>query len=254
MNGDENNGSQARSHQGTSVDISSDRDTFEYFLSTLGERELNDVQRDYEAFADSVSYGENQKSLFAKYQAYRQSLDNISPSDSLSGIDYLYFIQDQIHLRQAELFTESEQNKLFYVENLARDMTIKRLELEALGLDENARAEQWQDELDKLPPDMKESYQNAALISQIGALDNMSASDYDSALDQLVGTEAASRIRAYEQEEEAFEQNLAAYFAEKHAFSPTSSPSQLQALKDKYFSADQQRRVTALENVQNNTQ
>lgn len=53
-----------QSQQGTQVDIASDRDTFEYFLSTLGERSLDDIQVQYARFANTLSFGEQQQALF----------------------------------------------------------------------------------------------------------------------------------------------------------------------------------------------
>ncbi|PKF49642.1 lipase secretion chaperone [Enterovibrio nigricans] len=245
---------QARSHQGTSVDTSSHRDTFEYFLSTLGERNINDVQHAYNTFADSVSYGENQKPLFEKYQAYRRALDSLNAPDSLSGLDYLYFVQTQVTQLQAALFDDQERAQLFYEENLAREMAIKRMELEALNIDDKAMQQQWQDELDKLTPDMKASYQNAALIGQINHVMTSDDEQNRIQLNELVGEEAAARIKAFEQEEAKFEQNLSAYFAEKSQRANPMSGSDLKSLKDKYFTREQQRRVNALENMRSDSQ
>ncbi|MDD1794020.1 hypothetical protein L4D06_13110 [Enterovibrio makurazakiensis] len=252
--------SQVRSHQGTDVDISSDRDTFEYFLSTLGEQNLAQLNESYTDFADTMSFGERQKILFEKYQAYRQSLALITPPQSLSGIDYLQYIHHQSLSMQSEHFSEEEQKRLFYEQNLTREMAIKRLEIELLGLDEDSYQAQWQSELDQLTPDMKESYQNAALIGQLSTALSLDDKTKSERIRDLVGEEAASRLEALETQEAAFKQTFQQYLAQrseilqKATLSKDEQDQALATLKHSHFDLEDFRRVEALETLSEQSQ
>ncbi|NGN99813.1 hypothetical protein G5S52_19890 [Grimontia sp. S25] len=252
---EQNTVARAPSHEGTEVDISSDRDTFEYFLSTLGERDLAQITTDYEAFADTLSFGEKQKVLFEKYQAYRQSLVGISMPDGLSGLNYLTFIHEQTQKLQSEHFSDAERQRIFYEENLAREMTIKRMQLESMGLDRDAMNAQWQAELDQLPPDMKESYQNAALLGEMNALSALDDGEKNQRLNELVGEEATIRLQAFEQEEAEFNNQFQQYLTERQGLleesylSDTEREQALSALRESYFSDEERRRAAALERI-----
>ncbi|EOD79404.1 hypothetical protein D515_01752 [Grimontia indica] len=252
---EQNTVARAPSHEGTEVDISSDRDTFEYFLSTLGERDLAQITTDYEAFADTLSFGEKQKVLFEKYQAYRQSLVGISMPEGLSGLNYLTFIHEQTQKLQSEHFSDAERQRIFYEENLAREMTIKRMQLETMGLDRDTMNAQWQAELDQLPPDMKESYQNAALLCEMNALSALDDSEKHQQLNELVGEEAALRLQAFEQEEAEFNNQFQQYLTERQSLleesylSDTEREQALSALRESYFSDEERRRAAALERI-----
>ncbi|USH04558.1 hypothetical protein K6Q96_22815 [Grimontia kaedaensis] len=254
-NSEETANRQAPSHEGTEVDISSDRDTFEYFLSTLGERDLAQITQDYENFADTISFGEKQKVLFEKYQAYRQSLTLISLPNDMTRLGYLTFINEQMQKLQVEHFSDAERQRIFYGENLAREMTIKRMELEALGLDKEAMNAQWKAELDQLPPDMKESYQNAALLGEMNALSALDDSEKYHQLNELVGEEAVSRLRAFELEEAKFDTQFQQYLTERQHLldesylSDTEREQALGALRESYFTDEERRRAEALERI-----
>ncbi|WP_028023962.1 lipase secretion chaperone [Enterovibrio calviensis] len=244
---------QVQSHLGTEVDISSDRDTFEYFLSTLGEQNLAQLNESYAEFSATLSFGERQKVLFEKYQAYRQSLALITPPQSLSGIDYLQYIHLQSLLMQSEHFSEEEQKRLFYEQNLTRELAIKRLEIALLGLDEDSYQAQWQAELDQLTPDMKESYENAALVGQLNRVFSLDDTTKSEQIRNLVGEEAAIRLEALEAEEAAFKQTFEQYLVERGDILQQSSASRyeqdqaLAALRQTHFSPEDIRRVEALE-------
>lgn len=252
---EQNTVARAPSHEGTEVDISSDRDTFEYFLSTLGERDLAQITTDYEAFADTLSFGEKQKVLFEKYQAYRQSLVGISMPEGLSGLNYLTFVHEQTQKLQSEHFSDAERQRIFYEENLAREMTIKRMQLESMGLDRDAMNAQWQAELDQLPPDMKESYQNAALLGEMNALSALDDGEKNQRLNELLGEEATLRLQAFEQEEVEFNNQFQQYLTERQSLleesylSDTEREQALSALRESYFSDEERRRAAALERI-----
>ncbi|WP_199181467.1 lipase secretion chaperone [Enterovibrio norvegicus] len=245
----------APSQIGTDIDISSDRDTFEYFLSTLGEKELGEVQEAYNEFAETVSYGEQQATLFEKYLTYRESIASVSSPDGLTDIEYLRFIHEKMQQLQANAFSSQEQSRLFYEENLAREMTIKKAELQALGVDDQTYQDLWQQTLNTLPPDMKESYQNAELLGHINNLASLDSDEKSYRLTELVGEDAASRIHALEQEENAFDASVQAYLKERETLLNDNSYSEderLQAIADlrsNHFSSDNHRRVRGLENL-----
>ncbi|WP_407333481.1 lipase secretion chaperone [Enterovibrio sp. 27052020O] len=246
---------QVRSHLGTDVDISSDRDTFEYFLSTLGEQDLAQVNQDYVEFADTLSFGEQQKILFEKYQVYRDALSQVAPPDSLDGIDYLHYIHHQSMALQSQHFTVDEQKRLFYEQNLTREMAIKRLALELLALDEDSYQAQWQAELDQLPPDMKESYQNAALIGQLNTIQSSNDESKTDQIRALIGEEAAQRLEIFDAQEATFNQTFQDYLVARQALlrqtfhSENEQTVALTALKATHFAAEDIRRVEALENL-----
>lgn len=88
---------------------------------------------------------------------------------------------------QSAHFTEGEQQRLFYEENLTREMAIRKLELDDLGLDPESKQALWQAELDRLPPDRKDSYRNAALISHLNTLKNNDEPESHSQVVALIG-------------------------------------------------------------------
>ncbi len=246
-----------QSQQGTQVDIASDRDTFEYFLSTLGERSLDDIQVQYARFANTLSFGEQQQALFEKYQNYRQALGELpTPSYEEINVDLLTTLHRQMKALQAAHFTEDEQQRLFYEENLTREMAIRKLELDDSGLDPESKQALWQAELDRLPPNTKESYRNAALINHLNTLKNREEPASHSQVVALIGEEAALRLQAYEQEEAAFQQGYSSYLIERETLlgqdhlTEHEREDALQTLRKSYFGEDQHRRVEALDAMQ----
>ncbi|MCW8329988.1 lipase chaperone [Photobacterium sp. SDRW27] len=248
---------QVASQQDTKIDNESSRDTFEYFLSGFGEADLDTLKQHFQTYNDQQANAyQLDTDLFEKLIQYKAALQTLEPlAFEQLDIDSLQQLNDQIISLQLRFFSQEEQAKLFAEENQLRDLALKQLKLKQQATSEEDFQNQWQQEIDDLPPELQKSYQNAQLLSRLQSTKIMNSQERFLANQELVGTDAANRLEVLAEKRTAFKQKLTQYLeqrAEIKADLNLNIDEQQEAigeLRKTSFSATQQRRILALESI-----
>ncbi|OAN13271.1 hypothetical protein A3K86_16575 [Photobacterium jeanii] len=248
---------QVASQADTAVDQDSARDTFDYFLSGVGEAELSQLHQHFTTFnqAQAKAY-QLDPALFDRFIEYRAALVAIDPDNlQLTDVNGLQNLYDQLIALQLQFFTVDEQQLLFGEENQLRRLALLQLQLKQQAIDIEDYEQQWQQELEKLPPALQESYRNASLL--INLQHTQALDDQERFLQQqaLVGTEAAIRLEQLHDERVAFQSTLNEYLVHREAILADESidlqtrQQEIEHLRKQTFPPNQQRRVQALETM-----
>ena len=168
----------AKSQQDTTVDLSSQKDFFEYSLSSLGEQDL-------EAIKATVNAGESQKNalgisseLFDTYLAYKEALSKLEPFEGGSlSLQELKRLDDAILAMQRTFFTDQQIAQLFDEENRLRQLAIDKLAIQAAKLDANTHQQMLEETLAAQPEYIQQSERNNALVLQLNQASGMDAQE-----------------------------------------------------------------------------
>lgn len=249
---------QSKSQQDTDIDSTFDRDTFEYFLSGLGEVELDNLQDKFIQFnlqrpADS----QIDKALFQQYINYKTYLQTLESNASSAefGLEDLIALNDQLLAAQLKFFTAEQQKNLFAEENKLRMMTLKKLELQQVAASEEEFNVLWQQELQLLPEEEQVAYKNAALMGSLVNTEGMDPQEQYLIRQELVGAEGAQRLAELDAKNEVFNADVDSYLNERQALMTDDSltmeelESAITELRETNFSSQQQRRIKALERI-----
>ncbi|GAB3526638.1 lipase secretion chaperone [Photobacterium alginatilyticum] len=248
---------QAASQLDTKVDTDSSRDTFEYFLSGLGEINLNTLKDNFESYnEEQASAYQLDEDLFQRFINYRAALEHIDSNavDKLD-IDALQRLIDQIKSIQLQFFTPQEQQLLFAEENQLRELALKQLEIQQHTQNAEETAIIWEQEIDQLSPDLQLSYRNANLLGQLQRTKEMTDQERYLANQELVGTEAANRLEKLAIDRAEFEETVNSYLQQRDEILANSlltteeQQSEVDNLRNKVFTEKQVRRVKALESI-----
>ncbi len=248
------------SQQDTRVDTDSSRDTFEYFLSGLGETDMEKLQHNFKAFNQQQS-GVDQidEDLFQQYIDYKNYLQTLETDLGGMGIseyslkpEDLAKLHEQLLAAQLKFFTVEQQQELFGEENRLRELTLKKFELKQQSQSPEEFDLLWQQEL---TPEELESYNNASLIGKLNQTRDMDEQDQFLTRERLVGTEAAERLTELDRKRTDFNSQLDNYFVQRQQILGDSGLSEqdknlaIQDLRNLTFTSDQLRRIKALENI-----
>lgn len=248
---------QAASQLDTKVDTDSSRDTFEYFLSGLGEINLNTLKDNFENYnEEQASAYQLDEDLFQRFINYRAALEQIDSNavDKLD-IDALQQLIDQIKSIQLQFFTPQEQQLLFAEENQLREFALKQLEIQQHTQNAEEAAIIWEQEVDQLSPDLQLSYRNANLLGQLKRTKEMTDQERYLANQELVGTEAANRLEKLAIDRAKFEKTMNSFLQQRDEILANSlltteeQQSEVDTLRNKIFTEKQVRRVQALESI-----
>ncbi|MEZ8738631.1 lipase secretion chaperone [Photobacterium swingsii] len=250
---------QVQSQQDTNIDKDSARETFDYFLAGLGEEDLKTLQANFLRFNQEQAEGyQLDEDLFKRFIEYRAALADLESGAFQSlGLNVLQQLDDQLLALQLRYFSVAEQQTLFANENAMRQLALTQLRLKEQFKDKETYQQAWQQELDQLSPDLQQGYRNASLLTELH--DTEALDDQDRYLQQqaLVGTEAADRLEQLRLDRKAFQHKLDNYLAQRADIAADltlDTDAQLTAideLRRQTFSAKQQRRVRALESMEN---
>ncbi|ELR65532.1 lipase chaperone [Photobacterium marinum] len=248
---------QVASQQDTKIDSESSRDTFDYFLSGLGEADLETLKQHFESYNNQQTDAfQLDTELFEKFIRYKTALQTLEPStfDQLN-LDSLRQLNDQLIAMQQRFFTPEERALLFGEENQLRELALKKLELKKLATDEEDFQNQWQQEIDQLPPDLQSSYRNAQLLPQLQTTNNLDPQERFLANQELVGTEAAARLEKLAGEREAFQNKVSQYLEERETIQNDGclnyeeQEKAIEDLRNSTFSEKHKRRIQTLESI-----
>lgn len=250
---------QVQSQRDTNIDKDSARETFDYFLAGLGEEDLMTLQANFLRFNQEQAEGyQLDEDLFKRFIEYRAALADLE-SGAFQSLDLnvLQQLDDQLLALQLRYFSIAEQQTLFANENTMRQLALTQLRLKEQFKDKETYQQAWQQELDQLSPDLQQGYRNASLLTELH--DTQALDDQDRYLQQqaLVGTAAADRLEQLRLDRKAFQHKLDNYLAQRADIAADltlDADAQLIAideLRRQTFSANQQRRVRALESMEN---
>lgn len=248
---------QAPSQQDTKVDTYSSRDNFDYFLSGLGEADLETLKTHFNTYnAGQPEAYQLDNDLFERFIQYRAALSNLNPGNRHPlNTESLQRLNDQVMQIQSAFFSIEEQQRLFGEENMQRQLALRQLELKDHIINQDDYYNAWEQEINTLPPVMQQSYRNAAVLSQLQVTNSLEEQDRYLKQQALVGPEAADRLVVLRKTREAFQTKLEHYFQQRDAILTDNNLAKeqeqqaLNELRQTLFTASQIRRVQALESI-----
>ena len=251
----------AKSQQDTTVDLSSQKDFFEYSLSSLGEQDL-------EAIKATVNAGELQKNalgisseLFDTYLAYKEALSKLEPFEGGSlSLQELKRLDDAILAMQRTFFTDEQIAQLFDEENRLRQLAIDKLAIQAAKLDANTHQQMLEETLAAQPEYIQQSERNNALVLQLNQASGMDAQEKYLTRVDLVGEEGAQRLQALDDKRAAFNTSLDDYVKKRAEIlnndflGEEEKKLEIAGLREQSFEEKQWRRIEALERIHDSEQ
>ena len=251
----------AKSQQDTTVDLSSQKDFFEYSLSSLGEQDL-------EAIKATVNAGELQKNalgisseLFDTYLAYKEALSKLEPFEGGSlSLQELKRLDDAILAMQRTFFTDEQIAQLFDEENRLRQLAIDKLAIQAAKLDANTHQQMLEETLAAQPEYIQQSERNNALVLQLNQASGMDAQEKYLTRVDLVGEEGAQRLQALDDKRAAFNTSLDDYLKKRAEIlnndflGEEEKKLEIARLREQSFEEKQWRRIEALERIHDSEQ
>ncbi|AQM67296.1 MAG: lipase secretion chaperone [Pseudomonadota bacterium] len=251
----------AKSQQDTTVDLSSQKDFFEYSLSSLGEQDL-------EAIKATVNAGELQKNalgisseLFDTYLAYKEALSKLEPFEGGSlSLQELKRLDDAILAMQRTFFTDEQIAQLFDEENRLRQLAIDKLAIQAAKLDANTHQQMLEETLAAQPEYIQQSERNNALVLQLNQASGMDAQEKYLTRVDLVGEEGAQRLQALDDKRAAFNTSLNDYLKKRAEIlnndflGKEEKKLEIAGLREQSFEEKQWRRIEALERIHDSEQ
>ncbi|WP_191117252.1 lipase secretion chaperone [Vibrio campbellii] len=251
----------AKSQQDATVDLSSQKDFFEYSLSSLGEKDL-------EAIKATVNAGESQKNalgisseLFDTYLAYKEALSKLEPLEGGSlSLQELKRLDDAILAMQRTFFTDEQIAQLFDEENRLRQLAIDKLAIQAAKLDANTHQQMLEETLAAQPEYIQQSERNNALVLQLNQASGMDAQEKYLTRVDLVGEEGAQRLQALDDKRAAFNTSLDDYLKKRAEIlnndflGKEEKKLEIAGLREQSFEEKQWRRIEALERIHDSEQ
>ncbi|WP_039984446.1 lipase secretion chaperone [Vibrio owensii] len=246
----------AHSQQDTTVDLSSQKDFFEYSLSSLGEQSLEEIKTKVEAGeSQSNSLGISAE-LFETYLAYKEALSKLEPfeGNSLSLME-LKQLNNAILSMQSEFFTDEQIAQLFDEENRLRQLAIDKLAIRETQLDADSQQQMLEENLASQPEYIQQSERNNALVIELNQTSEMSAQEKYLARVDLVGEEGAERLQALDEQRASFNASLNDYLEKRSEIinndflGEEEKKTEIAGLRQQSFEQNQWRRVEALERI-----
>lgn len=249
---------QSESQAGTDVDTETAKDTFEYFLSSVGEASLSKVKEKFQRFnAQRAEHEKIDERLFEQYVKYREFLKTIdgSAEQQQLTLEQLRDVDDQLLSAQAMFFTQQEQETLFAEENRLRELTLRKLELRSQTTDNLEFNQLWQQELQSLSIKDQEVYRRASLLRTLGDASEMDEQEQYLQKEALLGAEIAQRLSKLERTQQNFSKSVDNYLFQRNEIMLDESLAQddkvraIDDLREASFSGVQQKRVRGFERL-----
>ncbi|MCC2638833.1 MAG: lipase chaperone [Moraxellaceae bacterium] len=245
------------------------RQTFDYFLSTVGEESISTIMARIKAYirhqVKEPAASEAEK-ILAGYAAYKQALDTLPkvPPQAEGGLN-LEAIQQQMTQVQSlrTQYLSQEVIQAFFGDEDAYDRyTVSRLQvLQSKGLSDKQRAQQLAMLQQQLPPAMQQSLRVVNSVQDLNALTadwkkrGGTAQELRAIREALVGPDAADRLEALDSESSDWERRMSGWLSQRDALLTTTGLSesdkqaQVSQFRSKLFSAGDLLRVQALEGL-----
>ncbi|HCG5519161.1 TPA: lipase secretion chaperone [Vibrio parahaemolyticus] len=246
----------AQSQHDTTIDLSSQKDFFEYSLSGLGEHSLEEIQENIEeSISQQNSLGIDVE-LFQSYLAYKRALSKLEPlEDTTLSLNQLQRLNEAILNLQLEYFNDQQISQLFDEENRLRQLAIEKLVIKTYEQDSDSQQLLLNQALSEQPEYIQQSERNNALTRQLDQTALLSSQDKYLARVELVGEEGAQRLQKLDEQRAAFETELTNYL-EKRAdilddefLNSEQKQLEIANLRKQSFETTQWRRIEALERI-----
>ncbi|HGF4913724.1 TPA: lipase secretion chaperone [Vibrio parahaemolyticus] len=242
----------AQSQHDTTIDLSSQKDFFEYSLSGLGEHSLEEIQ---ENISQQNSLGIDVE-LFQTYLAYKRALSKLEPlEDTTLSLSQLQRLNEAILNLQLEYFNDQQISQLFDEENRLRQLAIEKLVIKTYEQDSDSQQLLLNQALSEQPEYIQQSERNNALTRQLDQTTLLSSQDKYLARVELVGEEGAQRLQKLDEQRATFEIELTNYL-EKRAdilddefLGREQKQLEIANLRKQSFETTQWRRIEALERI-----
>ncbi|HHE0448175.1 TPA: lipase secretion chaperone [Vibrio parahaemolyticus] len=246
----------AQSQHDTTIDLSSQKDFFEYSLSGLGEHSLEEIQENVEeSISQQNSLGIDVE-LFQTYLAYKRALSKLEPlEDTTLSLSQLQRLNEAILNLQLEYFNDQQISQLFDEENRLRQLAIEKLVIKTYEQDSDSQQLRLNQALSEQPEYIQQSERNNALARQLDQTALLSSQDKYLARVELVGEEGAQRLQTLDEQRATFETELTNYL-EKRAdilndefLGREEKQLEIANLRKQSFETTQWRRIEALERI-----
>ncbi|HCG8572958.1 TPA: lipase secretion chaperone [Vibrio parahaemolyticus] len=246
----------AQSQHDTAIDLSSQKDFFEFSLSSLGEHSLEEIQENIEeSISQQNSLGIDIE-LFQTYLAYKRALSKLEPlEDTTLSLSQLQRLNEAILNLQLEYFNDQQSSQLFDEENRLRQLAIEKLVIKTYEQDSDSQQLLLNQALSEQPEYIQQSERNNALARQLDQTALLSSQDKYLARAELVGEEGAQRLQTLDEQRATFETELANYL-EKRAdilddefLGREQKQLEIANLRKQSFETTQWRRIEALERI-----
>ncbi|EKB1970073.1 lipase secretion chaperone [Vibrio parahaemolyticus] len=246
----------AQSQHDTAIDLSSQKDFFEFSLSNLGEHSLEEIQENVEeSISQQNSLGIDVE-LFQTYLAYKRALSKLELlEDTTLSLNQLQRLNEAILNLQLEYFNDQQISQLFDEENRLRQLAIEKLVIKTYEQDSDSQQLLLNQALSEQPEYIQQSERNNALTRQLGQTELLSSQDKYLARVELVGEEGAQRLQKLDEQRATFETELTNYL-EKRAdilddefLGREQKQLEIANLRKQSFETTQWRRIEALERI-----
>ncbi|EGQ7682802.1 lipase secretion chaperone [Vibrio parahaemolyticus] len=246
----------AQSQHDTTIDLSSQKDFFEYSLSGLGEHSLEEIQENVEeSISQQNSLGIDVE-LFQTYLAYKRALSKLKLlEDTTLSLNQLQRLNEAILNLQLEYFNDQHISQLFDEENRLRQLAIEKLAIKTYEQDSDSQQLLLNQALSEQPEYIQQSERNNALTRQLDQTALLSSQDKYLARVELVGEEGAQRLQTLDEQRAMFETELTNYL-EKRAdilddefLGREEKQLEIANLRKQSFETTQWRRIEALERI-----
>ncbi|MFZ3507940.1 lipase secretion chaperone [Vibrio harveyi] len=246
----------SQSQQDTSIDLSSQKDFFEYTLSGLGEQSLEEIKANVKTGESQLDSLGISAELFETYLAYKEALSKLEPFEGNSlSLNELKQLNNAILAMQSTFFTDEQIAQLFDAENRLRQLAIDKLAIRETELDADSQQQMLEENLASQPKYIQQSERNNALVIELNQTSEMSAQEKYLARVDLVGEEGAERLQALDEQRASFTTSLDDYL-EKRAeildnnfLGEEEKKTEIAGLREQSFEQNQWRRVEALERI-----
>ncbi|MGD1449376.1 lipase secretion chaperone [Vibrio harveyi] len=246
----------AQSQQDTSIDLSSQKDFFEYTLSGLGEQSLEEIKANVKTGESQLDSLGISAELFETYLAYKEALSKLEPFEGNSlSLNELKQLNNAILAMQSTFFTDEQIAQLFDEENRLRQLAIDKLTIRETELDADSQQQILEENLASQPKYIQQSERNNALVIELNQTSEMSAQEKYLARVDLVGEEGAERLQTLDEQRASFNASLNDYL-EKRAeiinndfLGEEEKKTEIAGLREQSFEQKQWRRVEALERI-----
>ncbi|EGR0311775.1 lipase secretion chaperone [Vibrio parahaemolyticus] len=245
-----------QSQHDTTIDLSSQKDFFEYSLSGLGEHSLEEIQENVEeSISQQNSLGIDVE-LFQTYLAYKRALSKLELlEDTTLSLNQLQRLNEAILNLQLEYFNDQHISQLFDEENRLRQLAIEKLVIKTYEQDSDSQQLLLNQALSEQPEYIQQSERNNALTRQLDQTALLSSQDKYLARVELVGEEGVQRLQTLDEQRATFETELTNYL-EKRAdilddefLGREQKQLEIANLRKQSFETTQWRRIEALERI-----
>lgn len=243
------------------------RQTFDYFLSAIGEEDLATILARIRAHIRHVlpaKAAAQAEQLLESYIAYREGLGHLQqvqgdPSQNIAAVRQQ---KQQVQALRTQYFSREVIDAFFGDEDAYDNYTLARIEImQDKNLSATEKAKRSAALLDTLPPELKESvktvnqYQELKSLEQDWKSRNGSPQELRAIREQLVGPEATERLETLDKERAEWDNRMTDYLQQRDeilknaALSEDDRQKQVTTLRQQRFNQQEQVRVDALERI-----